>query len=74
MAMRTEQHGNLFAKLNNVNLSDGAVRNMKMRPGGARETAVQRARFVARPRRGVRTAKLTKSLAAGETLSRGFGA
>jgi hypothetical protein len=27
--MRTEQHGNLFAKLNNVNLSDDAVRDEK---------------------------------------------
>ena len=31
MAMRTEQHGNLFAKLNYGNLSDGAVRDEKMR-------------------------------------------
>ena len=41
MAMRTEQHGNLFAKLNYVNLSDGAVRDMRVRSGGSRERRVR---------------------------------
>ena len=34
MAMRTEQYGNLFAKLNNGNLSDCGLRNR--RSGGER--------------------------------------
>jgi hypothetical protein len=35
MAMRTEQHDNLFAKLNNGNLSDDAVRDDRSRTARA---------------------------------------
>jgi hypothetical protein len=61
MAMRTEQHGNLFAKLNNVNLSDGAVRNGRCGQEGRRETTAA-AGTCRTSSRGVWTAKLTKQL------------
>ena len=61
MAMRTEQHGNLFAKLNYVNLSDGAVRNGRCGQKG-RETAVAASKLCRTSSRGVWTAKLTKQL------------
>ena len=60
MAMRTEQHGNLFAKLNYVNLSDGAVRNGRCGQKG-RETAVAASKLC-RTSSGAGTAKLTKQL------------
>ena len=70
--MRTEQHGNLFAKLNYVNLSDGAVRDMRVRSGGSRNggRSEHALSHVLGP--GVWTAKLTKQLGGGETLNRGL--
>jgi hypothetical protein len=67
MAMRTEQHGNLFAKLNNVNLSDGAVRNRRCGQEGRAKGRSQAGTLCRTSSRAVWSAKLTKQLAVSPT-------
>ena len=65
MAMRTEQYGNLFAKLNYGNLSDCAVRNLRgSRTGQMRPRVPPDTRLLRSLRQGVRPPSSHRSLAA----------